>query len=183
MDHYERANRFYREKNFTEAYEWYRKGAEEGDIRCECELGILLFIGLGAEKNLKLSRQYLEEAHRQQISDVATYYLACLEKREGNYETYSALLKAASANGVEPAMTKLGYEYEKGRLLPKDLDKAWLWYGKAIAAGHIGARICKARILIYGYQGLTGTLRGFTEFLGAVVSLSRKDVEDFYVHF
>lgn len=55
----------YNSKNYTEAVNWFRKAAEQGDVNAQALLGSMYYDGVGVTKNLSEAKKWFEKAAAQ----------------------------------------------------------------------------------------------------------------------
>jgi TPR repeat protein len=126
---------------FKEAIAWYEKAAELGDAKSMNELGWIYF---GAHdnpgrqlKDYSRARLWFEKAANLHYVPAITQ-LGVMYNGDGSIGAPSDHVKAArlfqeaARAGDAQAMNNLGVLYLQGKGVPKDVDKAVYWWGKAV---------------------------------------------------
>jgi len=176
MSYYDKAINAQRSGNTVEALRLLESGCEQGELLAKEMLAVMFVRGEQDSIGTARARDLLNECINQgQMRD--HYYLAYLELLNNNQEEYLTHLRKAAEAGFEPAMARMGAEYDSGSYLSRNRDNALHWLNKAVDAGHVGARICRARILLSGHLGLRGFLKGIADFFDAAFQAVSKDVE------
>jgi len=154
------------EQNMTTAYRYYVKAAAsqdkralsqvpvikkiamvwdpayKGDAKAQHLLARYYYSGIGIEKDLKKTEEWLLKSANQGYAD-AQYDLAILysagEKSEDNARVIASWLQKASASGHIKAMVKLGQKYYTGEGVKEDYDKSVELWEKAVKANDADA--------------------------------------------
>ena len=127
-------------KDIKEAFQWYKKAADESEVEASADLGESgrLFAG-----TMKTMENALGGATRKQaLTLLHKYYLEgdCPEGRPQPTKAVYYLTKAAELGDAE-AQQKLGQIYLIGSCEQvKDVNKAKRWLGKASASGNAVAK-------------------------------------------
>lgn len=125
-------------KDFSMAFYWCHKAAEQGYLHAQCNLGTFYMSGIGVEKDLSKAVYWLRKAAEQGYAE-AQYNLGWCYYNEDEIKNSSQaaywLLKAAEQGSVE-AQSNLGWCYYNGIDGEKDLSKAVYWYRKAAEQGY-----------------------------------------------
>ena len=110
---------------------WTKKSADFGDANALITMAYYYQTG---RKGLPTDLQKAKELYLKAIdrnSDKAAYYLALLEKQNGNLTNTFHYMEKSAKQGFAPAQLELGKMYEEGTLNGKiDLDEAYRWYHK-----------------------------------------------------
>lgn len=107
-----RIGNFYKdtEKNYEEAFKWYKKSAEQGNPRAENNIGNCYFRGRGVETNYEEAFRYYKKSAKQGNA-VGQYNLGVLYQigkgTEKNYEEAFKWFTKSSEQGYEDAEEKL----------------------------------------------------------------------------
>ena len=137
-DFYTPGKALYDAQRYPEAVENFRKGAEQGDMKSECWLGLCYYHGRGVNKNYDEAVAYFERSAEKGLAE-AQYRLArCYFDGVGveKNSTYAAkLLYKAAMQGHKAAQRKMASCYESGTGVPRDFNKAIIWY--QIASGQM----------------------------------------------
>jgi len=102
-------------QNYSEAVNWYRKSAEQGDGKAQCNLGVCYLSGTGVTKDAAEAVKWLRKAAEQGIAAAENGLGGCYGEGEGVLKDYVEADKwfnLASAQGYELAKTNL-LEVEK----------------------------------------------------------------------
>jgi TPR repeat protein len=83
-------------KNEAEAVKWYTQAAESGDAEAQYNLGLMIVIGEGTEKDLKKGIWWMEKSVKHGYK-LAAHVLSIIY-REGMYGVKPSRTKAASWN-------------------------------------------------------------------------------------
>ena len=127
-------------RNENTARQWYRLAAEQGHVSAQFNLGLLM-----QDKNVAESLKWLLEADSRGHNSAALYLGRIyagggVEMLKDVKAAVKWFLKAADpARGYHPsaeAQLELGHIYRKGDGVPKDRDKAIMWYRRAANQGH-----------------------------------------------
>lgn len=137
-DFYTPGKALYDAQNYVEAVVNFRKGAQQGDMKSECWLGLCYYRGHGVEKSYEEAVAYLERSAEKGFAE-AQYRLArCYFDGVGvekNTAKAAKLLHKAAMQGHKAAQRKMASCYELGTGVPRDINKAIIWY--QIASGQI----------------------------------------------
>lgn len=126
-------------KNYGEAYKWYRKAAELGNVEALTDLGKFYQNGWGVAKSYTDAMKWYRRAA--ELGDPVGQYLVGLMYENGQgvakdpREAASWYLKAA-LQGDAHAQTNLGSLYRQGLGVAKNYLEAVNWYGKAVKQGN-----------------------------------------------
>ncbi len=109
--------------------------AQHGDVRCAAALAYMYEAGVGTEKDYSLAAQWHRKAA--EGGDAGSEYrLGRLLQMGGwglrsNYGEALEWYRRAAAHGVPEAKCSIGYMYENGLGVVRDLDEAIKWYKAA----------------------------------------------------
>lgn len=123
-----------------------RQRAESGEAMAQIMLGFLLEHGLGMSPDKEEAKRWYECAAKQD-SPAGQYALARFIGEEDPTELIAWLQKAAEA-GYPPAQFQLGWSYEEGHSVDRDLNAALRWVTRAADARFFPAM----RHLSYMYE-------------------------------
>ena len=123
-------------QNIKEAFNWYKKSAEQGYAQGRTALALVYlwgndYIG-GKEADFAEAQIWLEKAAAQD-DPAAQYWLGYLAEIKKDYQEARKWWDQAAAQGYSYAMTQIGATYEDGDGVAKDLKQAKEWYEKAAA--------------------------------------------------
>ncbi|WP_051908389.1 NB-ARC domain-containing protein [Candidatus Odyssella acanthamoebae] len=129
-------------QNYTIAFKWYAKAAEQGDALAQNNLGLMYSVGYGIEKDEVKAVELLTEAANQGLAgaqcNLGFMYLhgRGVEKDESKAVEWFA---TAANQGLAIAQNNLGSMYAIGRGVEKDEAKAIELYTKAADQGEAAA--------------------------------------------
>lgn len=139
-------NKYKNEKKFTEAIEYYKKAAEQGDMDAQCSLGDCYYHGTGVEQDYPEAVKWYRKAAEQGSAD-AQYKLGyCYENQIGmrydrsNHREEAKWYRMAAEQGLARAQDKLGACYHNGIGVDRDFKKAVKWYRRAADQGNASAQ-------------------------------------------
>lgn len=121
-------------KNDSEAMAWYRKSAEQGYTRAQCNLATMYVNAQKYNDALDwFSKAAAQGSSRAQFCLGGMYELGQGVEQDYN-EALNWYLKAAN-QGNARAQYRLGVMYELGEIVEQDYAKAISWYSKAAEQG------------------------------------------------
>ena len=134
------------EKNAHKAYETFLEGANRESGACQFMVYISLLTGTGIQKNLEEACVWLaKSAYNQYPLGMREYAKGCL--KIGNYqEAYNYFVKAADA-GDDESKAWIGYCYENGYGVQRDIYRAKSIYHEEINKGSEQAKIFYENLL------------------------------------
>ena len=71
------------EQNNDKAMRWFRKAAEQGDAIAQYNVGVLLFNGKGANKNVKDAKKWFQKAAKQDCPQAQFVLMNYFKKETG----------------------------------------------------------------------------------------------------
>ena len=159
-------------KNYSEAFKYFKMGAEQGNAHCQAFLGYYYSNGLGTDVDYsKAFSWYVKSA--EQGNDMAQCNLGfAYEKGRGVTRDLVEAVKwyrKAAEQGSKTAQKNLGYCYEAGLGVSINYNEAKKWYLKAAEGGHSGAQ--------YNLGDLYYSGRGVTQDYYEAVKWYRKSAE------
>ena len=125
-------------EDIKEAFEWYKKAADESEVETSAALGEVGRLVAGTMKTIENA---LDGARKKALTLLHKYYLDgdCPEGRPQPTKAVYYLTRAAVLGDTE-AQLKLGQIYLTGSCEQiKDVKKAKRWLGKAAASGDVMA--------------------------------------------
>lgn len=146
-------------QKYSNAYEWYKKAADQGDVSAQCAIAQMYKCGRGvgcsyreaviwllkvSESDSKLANTELAKFRNEELCDIAYNF----SKRE-DYKAYKLYLIAAN-RGYATAQANLGVFFQNGRGVPINLSEANKWYRKAAEQGIRAAQLYLASNLENG---------------------------------
>jgi len=121
----------------------WRRAAEQGDARAQCNLGVRYYYGEGVPRDyaeeLTWYHKAAEQGHARAQFNLGVYYA----RDEGVPRDYAKALKwyrKAADQGDAPAQCNLGVCYAHGLGVPRDHAEAVKWYRKAAGQGDANAQ-------------------------------------------
>lgn len=137
-------------QDYRQAYHWFSEAAKQGNIGAEVFLGVMLYDGLGVEKDVRAAMKHWRVAAAHGEAE-AQYRLGRILARcpETEYEGVEFLEKAAKR--VPEAATALGNFYYKGakNRAPQPM-LAVQWYENGATMGDPLAQLVMAEMLLAG---------------------------------
>lgn len=121
---------------------WYRKAAEQGNMRASSNIGFLYNNGLGVKQDYEEAATWYQAAAEH--GDVrAQVYLGWLYQRglgvAQSYTVAMAWYSRAADQGDSKAQRNIGNLYQQGLGVTQDYAKAMAWYRKAADQGNAEA--------------------------------------------
>ena len=122
------------EKNYSVAFDCYKRAADQNDAKAQNNLGFMYENGLGVAKNAALAMKWYMKSANQGCPETQ-YNLGCMYQ-EGigiykNMEVAIGWYKKAATKGHPESQYNLGLIYENGDGVAEDLEVALEWYEKA----------------------------------------------------
>lgn len=156
---YYAAKRLLKAGRNEEAFEIYRKLAEEGDPNCQVFLGWMLWEGIGTPQNASLAFEYFKRAAT--VGSARGAY-ACANYLLNRRQFADAIpyLQASARLDFSPALLWLGICYLRGRGIRQDSDKALRLIERAAHLGNWMAKRKLASLKIAGYYGRLRVVEG-----------------------
>jgi TPR repeat protein len=143
-----------RSGEFVRAVALLRPLADQGDAVAQRRLAQLLTSGQGIEKDSAEARRLFERSASQDDAEaqflLAGLYLQDAESQPTLLPLGTAWLQKAAQQGFAPAQAKLGFSYEQGKGVPKDMSQALDLYRKAAERGDPWAQLALARCAYFG---------------------------------
>lgn len=129
-------NKYYRDKNYTEAAKWYRKAADQGYVYAVHNLGNAYYNGRGVGQDyseaFRLYRIAAYNGYAQAQYFLGNEYYYGKKLFTQNYAEALMWYKKAANQGHARAQYYLGNLYMNGWGVEKNYDEAAKWYSKAI---------------------------------------------------
>ena len=125
-------------KRYDKAREWFMKGARQGNMVCESNIGNYYKRGRGVEKNIDTALEWYTKsaekgyARAQNEAGVILY-------EKGRYEEAFKWFKKSAAQDDTDAISNLAECYELGEGVKKDIPEAVKLYAKAAEKGNVNA--------------------------------------------
>ena len=148
--------------NHREAFKWFEKAKDLGNMdACYC-LGMMCFHGQGVSVNLQESLKYFriaaENGHVDAMYMIGNQYLKGEGTRINKVEAFKWFLRAAELGEIN-AQVQVGYMYSNGLGVDVNQEEAFRWSKMAAEAGDA---VAQANISWYYFKGL-GTYVDYEE--------------------
>ena len=135
---------YYNEKNYTEAVNWYRKSAEQGNASGQANLGYMYRNGYGVTidytESLKWYRKSAEQGDAIGQVNLGYMYRNGFGVAQDYTEAVKWYLKSAE-QGNPVALRNMGVVYENGYGVTKDDAEAVKWYRKSVEQGDADGQV------------------------------------------
>jgi len=131
------------EANPTEAFNWYKKAAEQGHVEALENLAYCYLFGHGVEENEEQFVFWIYEAAKKG-SAKAQHEVGRRSWQGKTEKEKRSWLKKAADQQYLPAILELAYHY--AHLDKPELEQAVIWYKKAIALGDTSAMVSLGEI-------------------------------------
>ena len=126
--------------NHTEALNWYRKAANQGNVEAQQKLGMLNSEGIGTTKNEQEAIRWYHLAADNGSAAAQARLGIAFASGEGApqdfRQAYHWLSRAADAGNAD-AQYALGKLFADGRGVARNFTEAYKWYNLASAQGHL----------------------------------------------
>jgi TPR repeat protein len=130
-------------KDYTLAFNWFRKLADQGYAPAQNFIGLLYERGLGVPQDYAKAAIWYRKAADQGLADgqtsLAKMYMKGLGVRQ-DIEASAHWTRKAAEQGDADAEAMLGVLYESGIGVPQDTGAAISWFLKAADKGHVEAK-------------------------------------------
>jgi TPR repeat protein len=150
------ANGIYVEKNETKARSYFQEAVDLGSKDSRLNLGLFLVHGKGGamdmKKGLSLLQEMTLEGHTQAALALGQLYYTGdhSENNEPDYAQAYTFLLAPAETGNPAAQNFIGVILRDGRIGPKDIDSAHIWFEKAAWQGN--PKACTNLAELWNYQ-------------------------------
>jgi TPR repeat protein len=127
----------------TNAVDWYRAAAEQGDSDAEYALGVLYARGQGVPQNYAQAAQWYRNAASRGNAQAQSSLGSAYANGQGvpqDYRKAAEWYRKAAEQGDVNAQYNLGILYANGRGVSQDYVSACLWYRKAAEQGNANAQ-------------------------------------------
>ncbi len=158
--------------------------AEQGDASAQYNLGVMHGEGQGVPQDdaeaVKWLRLAAEQGDCDAQSNLGVMYSEGQGVPQNDAKALAWLEKAAEQDNVF-AFLQLADFHREGRGTPRDKGKALAYLEKAMKKGDIRGQAEYAKLLLMGYQGARGILKGayiLGKTVGDVFKITSADTED-----
>jgi len=142
-ENYQIGCKFYDEKQYKKALEYYPLAADKGYSKAQFKLGYMYDNGYGVEKSYQKAVEYYQLAADQGLAH-AQYNLGVMYQTgdgvEKSYQTALEYYQLAADQGLAYAQYNLGYMYDNGYGVEKSYQKAVEYYQLAADQGFANAQ-------------------------------------------
>ena len=176
----------------AEAVTLLHDAASKDDTEAKFRLGMLYYSGEHVPHDFDRAWAWFEKADKDRHA-VAPYYIGILctscgdhkvptisEAREGKpaeeialgwYNVAMSWFQRSANRGCHYAMTRIGYNYLHAIGVTQSDKKAYACFLRAKTAGNLKARLFLGKMLISGYGGPCGVIKGIFELMHAFYSV------------
>lgn len=139
-------------KDYTNAFKFFSKAAEQGNMESATNLGKLYYIGLGTEKDIQKATYWFNQSKNS--NEEAKFYLATIMLNENDIpidsiKAFQYLKDAANAHFI-PSYNYLGMCYTNGIGTSIDSLESIKWFLKGAKANRADAQYNLAKLLSSG---------------------------------
>lgn len=155
------------DNNYAEAYNCFKKAAEQGNSAAQFNLGIMYYDGKGVKKNIaeaiKWTRRSAEQGFAEAQFNLGIYHYNGLDVSPNYTEAIKWISKSAQQGYVRAQYT-LGHAYVHGNGVAENYTEAVRWYRKAAEQGDASAQAELGRCYLLG-RGVTKDINIAKEWL------------------
>ena len=130
-------------QDYKEAFRWYQKAAEQGNVDAQHRLGEMYDQGQGVAEDDQRAVEWYQKAAEQRNADaqyrLGEMYDEGLGVAEDDQQAVQWYQKAAEQGNAD-AQYRLGEMYDQGQGVAEDDQQAVQWYQKAAEQGHADAQ-------------------------------------------
>ena len=168
---------FYQKRDYTNAFEWFEKAANQGFAEAQCSLGWMYENGEGipqdGQKAVKWYKKAVEQGDKKAAYNLGVIYgIGKLIDKDATRAV--RWFKEAAEKGLIEAAYNLGEMYERGDDIPMDKVEAVKWYKKAADQGYARA----AYSLAHMYSCGEGTEQSYPNAIKFFEKAAEKGYED-----
>ena len=152
-----RADDYYKKQEYVQAFYWYQKAAEQGNVWAQFRLGWLYDSGQGVTQDYNKAVYWYQKSAEQGNAYAQHHLGYCYDEGHGVTQDYNKAVywyQKAAEQGDAYAQNNLGYCYYNAQGVPQDYSKAAYWYQKAAEQGIANAQFSLGYCYSYG-QGVT----------------------------
>lgn len=144
--------------------DWYRKGADAGELRCACNLGWIYLYGFdpippNKEEAFRLLSMGAENGVGAAMASIGLIWLTG-DGRPADPKLGVEWMEKSFASGYNNAGNHLADAYFAGRYLPHDVEMGHTWLERVAAAGDERTMAILGFYLVTGSHGKTDVARG-----------------------
>ncbi len=123
------------EKSDQKSFEYYQKSAKLGHEMAQFNIALMEYDGIGTQKNQSNAMARLKSLAENGQAEAQTFLARIYGSKMKYEESYNWLIRAVEQNNAD-AQELLGFMYEKGLYVQKDIKKAIDYYIKAAKQGN-----------------------------------------------
>ena len=131
------------EYDISQAFNWFRKAAEQGDAIAQCNLGARLMGGIGVPKDyvegVMWTRKAAEQGNQYAQCNLAEAYAQGNGLQKDAIEASKWYLKSAEQGNAQ-AQCNIGAAYYNGNGVGKDVKEAIKWTRRSAEQGLVGSQ-------------------------------------------
>ncbi|MBX9757719.1 MAG: sel1 repeat family protein [Beijerinckiaceae bacterium] len=153
-------------RNPVEAVRWYRLAAERGDRQAQFAMGVAHLNGVGAPKDKKAAREWLQKAAAQNHGG-ALYNLGviAIDNDIQDFPGAAALFRKAAELGDMDAAYGLSVFYREGTGVPRDKAESIRWLQRAAQESHVAAMV-EFAVVVFNGDGVEKNEAGAAKLFG-----------------
>lgn len=136
MNEIEEAARLFDAREYTKAFEIYRKNADDGDRLSKCRMGEMYYEGHGVDKRPLKAFQLIKESYDPKCPETVFQLGKCHFEGIGtpeNKELGFEMIISLAEEGYPPAENYVSVRYHDGDYPGKDKEKMLFWLNRAVA--------------------------------------------------
>lgn len=141
------------QENKMKGTDWYRKAAEQGDVKAQLLLAYCYALGDGIPQNLAKAAFWFRKPAEQGNADAQHNVAISYAQGYGGVKDMRKAVewyRKAAEQGLAESQFSLGICYEQGYGVNKDMEKAAEWYQKAAEQQHAKAQFSLAVCYTHG---------------------------------
>lgn len=132
------------ERDYSEAVKYFHLAADQGHAEGQCRLGICYYFANGIEQDYEEAVKYLrlsaDQGNTEAMSSLGFIYFFGKEENTEEGLKYFQLAAAQNGDAAGRAQVRLGWCYQNGVGVKKDLQKALEYYQLALGNGFMGVQ-------------------------------------------
>ncbi len=156
--------------NLQQAVYWYQKAAAQGSNAAELDLGLMYANGMGVPKDIAKARQLIQAAANQgnptaqkDLANLGSSGMKAVPGQDlwnqgvarykaGDHAGAARLILQSAQAGNPTATYEMGYLYENGDGIPKNMAEAARWYMKGASMGECQSEAAVGQLYEDGNQ-------------------------------
>ncbi len=173
------AEMLYKAKRYGEAFECYKKLAEENFVICQTLLCYMYIVGQGVDSDLEKALYWGRKAASSNDPE-AKFYLGKIYAQQNMWNEGIRYFKDAASQDYSPAIYCLYRIYWLGKVVPQNKKKAIKFLLSANNLGHLIAKRDLGILLASGEMGITEIPKGICLVISWPFVALRTVIEDKY---